>query len=310
VGRAIRKDRTDKTGIIIIPVFIQEGEDAEVALSSSRFEPIWAVLQALREHDDILADELDVLRYTIGRRGGINGTWPEKLVIDLPVSVGDEFVRSLKTRIVETTAASWHFWYGLLATYKEENGHVNVPTKTVFHGYRLASWVNIQRRAYKNGKLSTERIRLLEELGFIWDALETAWNKGYQQLVAYKEENGHVNVPGDTVLHGYTLGNWVTVQRDFYRRGRLSTERIRLLEELGFIWDALETAWNKGYQHLRAYKEENGHVNVPQVTVFHGYTLGSWVAFQRAFYKRGKLSAERILILEELGFNWGESRSS
>lgn len=41
VGRVIRKDkdRVDKLGTIVIPVFIDESEDADRVLSQSAFEP-------------------------------------------------------------------------------------------------------------------------------------------------------------------------------------------------------------------------------------------------------------------------------
>jgi len=64
-------NKEGKVGTITIPVFIGEGEDAETALSSSRFEPVWGVLRALRDHDDTLRGELDALRYELGRRGSI-----------------------------------------------------------------------------------------------------------------------------------------------------------------------------------------------------------------------------------------------
>ncbi len=46
----------------MIPVFIDESEDADHVLSQSAFEPVWQVLKALRVHDRRLADELDQLR--------------------------------------------------------------------------------------------------------------------------------------------------------------------------------------------------------------------------------------------------------
>ena len=47
-----------------------------------------------------------------------------------------------------------------------------------------------------------------------------------------------------------------------------STQRARnalkLLNELGFVWDPHEAAWQEGYEQLKLYLEENEHVMVPQ----------------------------------------------
>ena len=54
-----------------------------------------------------------------------------------------------------------------LREYKLEYKDCNVPTDCS-HSPKLRSWVNTQRQAYKRGKLSPERIKLLDDLGFRW----------------------------------------------------------------------------------------------------------------------------------------------
>lgn len=51
VGRAIRKSEDKTVGTIVIPVFIDTESDAETALNSSVFKPVWDVIKALRAHD-------------------------------------------------------------------------------------------------------------------------------------------------------------------------------------------------------------------------------------------------------------------
>ncbi len=67
VGRVIRKAAGKPLGTIVIPVLIDESEDADHILSQSAFEPVWQVLKALRAHDRRLDDELDQLRLSLGR---------------------------------------------------------------------------------------------------------------------------------------------------------------------------------------------------------------------------------------------------
>ncbi len=66
VGRAIRLSENKTMGTIVIPVFIEQTDNAEVALEASEFKPIWDVLEALKSHDERLSDELDQLRIELG----------------------------------------------------------------------------------------------------------------------------------------------------------------------------------------------------------------------------------------------------
>ena len=54
------------------------------------------------------------------------------------------------------------------------------------------------------------------------------------------------------------LGRWVSQQRQNHKKGTLSEERIRQLEEIGFEWSIrmsiLEKSWDLQYEKLKAYK--------------------------------------------------------
>jgi superfamily II DNA or RNA helicase len=309
VGRALRKSSANKVATITIPLFVEEGEDVATALSSSRFEPVWAVLQALRDHDDILAEELDTLRYELGRHPGIRCRLPDKIVISSPINVSDEFLQALETRIVDTTTSSWEFAFGVLVAYKAKEGHCDIPRKhPIKDGLSLGRWVNTQRTAKNRGKLSAECIQRLETIGFVWSGQEAQWGAAYQQLVAYKAEQGDCDVPVSyQTKDGFSLGTWVSSQRIAQKQeqGKLSLERFQRLEAEGFVWDPQEAQWGAAYQQLVAYKAEQGHCDVPRsYQTKDGLSLGDWVNNQRTFKKRGNLSAERIQRLETIGFVW------
>lgn len=112
----------------MIPVFIEQTEDAEEALEASDFKPIWDVLEALKSHDDRLSDELDQLRIDLGakRKRSIGAGDLTKIVFDLPTSVNEDFAQSLRAYLVAKTTESWMFWYGLLETFFKEHGHCRV----------------------------------------------------------------------------------------------------------------------------------------------------------------------------------------
>jgi len=86
---------------------------------------------------------------------------------------------------------------------------------------------------FKEGKLSKERIELLESIGFTWDTFEEEWQQRFQELKKFVEDNGHAN---PTKSHHSSLANWVSDRRKAFKKDKLSKERIELLESIGFKW--------------------------------------------------------------------------
>ncbi len=297
VGRAIRLSQNKTHGTIILPVFIDVGEDSEKKINESAFKPIWDVLNALKSHDNILAEELNSLRTEIGRSGNFKGEF-SKFSIDLPVTVGTKFIDSIKTRILEVTTKNWIQYYGLLQKYKNKFGDCRVPIHFRENDYNLGKWVSHQR--LQTHPLSTDKKNKLDNLGFIWDPNEDDWNQGYSTLLAYKNEYGDCRVSQKSKYRNIMLGAWVNTQRQNYEF--LSKEKRDKLSRINFIWNVIEHDWNYGLELLIRYKEEYGNIRVPQRFIYNKYQLGSWVSNQR--YKKEKLPKEKITKLDKLGFVW------
>jgi hypothetical protein len=103
----------------------------------------------------------------------------------------------------------------------------------------LRRWINKQREAYRAGMLSPQRQQRLEQIGFPWEApgqYDELWEQRFRQLLAFKEQFGHCNVPAKW-KNNVVFGCWAHAQRAFKRRGQLSDERIRRLTEIGFEWN-------------------------------------------------------------------------
>ena len=308
VGRAIRLSKDKKFGTIVLPVFIENDDDTVSSIESSKFKPVWDVINALKSHDDVLSFQLDQLRYRLGRHGGstVGEGDLDKIVFDLPATVDRSFAQILRTRLVEQTTETWEFWFGLLEAYIEKEGDALVPVSfKTGDGYRLGAWVNGNRS--KKTTMSPERIKRLDELeGWVWDALEAQWEEGYAALVDYVDRVGDARVldwykTGD----GYRLGGWVQSQRSGRGRPRLSAEQFKRLDELeGWVWDVLEAQWEEGYAALLEYIDRVGDARVPGgYETGDGYRLGLWVANQRS--RRASLSAERETRLKALpGWVW------
>ena len=108
-------------------------------------------------------------------------------------------------------------------------------------GFRLGSWLGTRRKDYKQGKLAEDRIKALEQLpGWTWDPLETDWIEGLGHLAKYVDEKGHARAPrGYVTEDGFRLGTWVRTRRSIYRKGQLTEDRIRALEQIpGWTWDS------------------------------------------------------------------------
>ena len=309
VGRAIRKAEDKTVGTVVIPVFVDESADPEDALESGEFDRVWQVLKALRAHDEVLAEELDDLRRQLGRRG-ISKSRPQKIVLDLPIKIGDQFVRAFDARLLTQTTARWEFWFGLLEQYVEDHGDADVPGVYEAHGYKLGQWVREQRQRKKPGHripLRPERARRLEALpGWTWQVQDSRWENGFAHLARYAELHKHTRVPPQHVEAGFQLGRWVMQQRYLDRHRGLSPDRRARLEALPeWSWDPQGDQWEERFQLLLRYVERNGHAAVPHPYVQDGFHLGKWVGNQHQSHSAGRLSQDRQARLEALpGWVW------
>ncbi len=132
------------------------------------------------------------------------------------------------------------------------------------------------------------------------------WEMGFQELLAYKAEYGHVSVPARCRrVSGFKLGQWVQQQGGERRRDKLSPDQIEQLEGLRFVLDVRNSSLVRGVEELRAYKAEHGNVLVPfKYQTIGRFKLGIWVSSQRVAKAQGKLSPDQIEQLEGLGFVW------
>ncbi|MBT7350803.1 hypothetical protein HN803_08580, partial [candidate division WWE3 bacterium] len=304
VGRAIRKSDNKTTGTIVLPVFIEDVNNAEESLQSGNFKPIWGVLNALKSHDETLSLELGQLRTNLGRQGagGSVGSLPDKIVFDLPKTVDKSFSDALKTIVIDKTTDSWEFWYGLLLSYFSENGDTLTSRKyKTSCGHSLGAWLGEQRRKKLSGVISIEREKKLNDLDFIWDVNEYRWSEGYEYLKQYVKENGNSLVSREFVTNKVKLGSWVRTQRHLETDKKLSQDRLQKLNNIGFIWDVNEYQWNEGYKHLKQYVKDNGNALVPSNYKVNGFSLGNWISNNR---QNISIAPDKSKKLNDLGFVW------
>jgi len=67
--------------------------------------------------------------------------------------------------------------------------------------------------------------------------LEETFENGFQETLRYKKRTGSPNAPEDyKTVDGYRLGIWQTNQRSKHKKGNLSSDRVKRLEDIGFTW--------------------------------------------------------------------------
>jgi hypothetical protein len=172
-----------------------------------------------------------------------------------------------------------------------------------------------EKRRPKQQRLSTDEYLSLRFRGYQTEA----WEQHLEDLLSFREREGHCSVP-HSHPENPALARWVKRQRYQYKvrvEGKTSTmtaSRIKVLEEIGFVWDSHLVAWQERLGDLRRYCAQHGNCEVP--THYQGNKkLASWVKCQRRQYKlyragrTSTMNAERVDILNKLEFSW-DMRSS
>lgn len=195
----------------------------------------------------------------------------------------------------------WTLRFSQLMKFKNDHGHCNVPQKYP-PDRRLGYWVHNVRTFWKKHRLRQDRIDQLTAAGFIWELREAEWQGMYAELRRFKEVHNSFLKPrrwkGDRLLE-----RWAHEQRKLYRKGQLDAQRFERLEQIGFNWDAQESSWEEMYSALLTYKQSYGNCDVPHRWPSNR-AFGNWVALQRTLSRKGKLSKERMIRLDHLGFRW------
>ncbi|MFF9063565.1 Helicase associated domain protein [Streptomyces sp. NPDC014882] len=237
IGRALRLNRDGSTKVarIIVPVFLEPGEDPTDMVASASFKPLVAVLQGLRSHDERLVEQLASRALTHGQRkvhlqrdedGRIVGAGGEGNGEDQEQDDTDAAAESallhfssprdaatiaafLRTRVYRPESLVWLEGYQALIRWRKENeitGVYAVPYDVEVEvgatkAFPLGRWVHQQRKALRAGELEDRRKVLLEapEAGMVWEPGEEAWENKLAALRSYRRATGHLAPRQDAV---------------------------------------------------------------------------------------------------------------
>ncbi len=130
----------------------------------------------------------------------------------------------------------WDTKFNRLLEYFNKTGYPGVPLDTEDHD--IESWINIQRREYRENNMKTDRKAKLEAIGFSWkgDLNLRKWHSKFERLKAYKKTHGHVHVQKEDDEELY---NWIVKHRTGMRKN-LSKDQIKKLKSIGFVFKCLQ----------------------------------------------------------------------
>nr|WP_311314993.1 Helicase associated domain protein [Streptomyces sp. TML10] len=234
IGRALRpnQDGSTKVARIIVPVFLEPGEDPTDMVASASFKPLVAVLQGLRSHDERLVEQLASRTLTSGKRKVHIRRDEDGRIVTAGGEVGEDqehddtdaaaestllhfstprdaatIAAFLRTRVYRPESLVWLEGYQALLRWRRKNqitGLHAMPYDTeteagVTEAFPLGRWVHQQRRVYRVGELDPHRKMLLDEAGMVWEPGDEAWENKLAVLRSYRRAHGHLAPRRDAV---------------------------------------------------------------------------------------------------------------
>jgi hypothetical protein len=101
------------------------------------------------------------------------------------------------------------------------------------------------------------------------------WMKVYNtQILPYFNKHGH--------LASHPNKGWVTYQRNKYKEGTMDAEKVRLLTEVGIVFNPNQFRFDLNILAVKEYKLISGMKSVPNTAVHKGVKVGQFVARLRS----------------------------
>ena len=177
------------------------------------------------------------------------------------------------------------------------------------------------QRLYANGegeKIVAERFEVIEQVHNcrvlfeqLENSLSSTWDHYFAAASTYYAEHGNLKVPlRYKTPGGLSLGDWVQTQRQIRKGkrtfGTLTQQQIERLDGIGMVWETRsETAWTKGLEAARRYRQQYGDLQVPSAYKdADGFALGNWIRNTRSRFGSGGLKESQIRELDALGMVW------
>ncbi|MFD9293166.1 Helicase associated domain protein [Streptomyces sp. NPDC060030] len=307
IGRGLRQDPGEgKVSRIIVPVFLEPGEDPSDMMASPSYRSLVAVLQGLRAHDSRVIERM-ALSTTTAR-----GQATSVVALD-PVQEDTDHddVQEDDTDDIEAAASTKEGTDEKTAQAAAEDG-TDDDTAEEEHPGAGVPLLRFSLPRDPGAVALFLRTRVLQPDSEVWLS-------GYNALRTWVREHSDAQVPLDASVElgddggTYALGAWVSEQRRAFRLGTMKAWRADLLNEVGMVWSVADAGFWKNLTAARAYHAVHGTLAAPKDAVVQGVAVGQWLANLRKTGGLGK-DADRATLrraaLEGIDPDWNPNWSA
>ena len=249
--------------------------------------------------------------------------------------------------VIKNPEEEWKKQFLLAQKYYEHHGNLYIPrnfkTNNGYEfdneGIKLGDWIITQRRTYKSGKISTERIEKLNSIHMIWslrsmskkivslclklninvelniDVLENLSFREFYIKVSFLLEN-NMDITKEGILHEiFSMSSTnlkakygVSVEELFILHSEKNKTKPKKGKKEGVDLGTNEK-WQEAYELAKKYYEHYGDLKIEKTFTTqdgihydeNGFKLGVWITYQRERYSKDMLSVYRINKLNEIG---------
>lgn len=171
IGRALRNrgQVKKKHGYILVPILIEKnsGESVSEAIKRTDFDKVAEIINAIKEHDDEIAQIIQEAIISNGRGKGITKRIRKELsdFIDIshPEISKDKLFNSITTKIINHLTTDWDLKIAELLNFKNKFKTFDVYSKPKY--INLKKWIVDIRYRWRLGQLYNFQIKQLEEIG-------------------------------------------------------------------------------------------------------------------------------------------------
>ena len=259
VGRALRKKKGKKLGLIVVPIYHSKKDEVENSISSGSFKNLLQVIRSLCDQDERLQDEINFIAFGKGKRKSskidiISSSFLEEQDKIILEGFEEKLRNSLFDQIIDKSSNNWDLWFLNFKNYLESNNQ-EYPTKK--DDKELYNWIANQRNRKKNDTLKNEELRKLHSINFVWSIIEWKWERMYSQFQEYAKGNVFPPCQG---IDDEELVKWHKYQTNCIKENKIiSKEQKRrfLLINNRFEGPSSRKKWFEPYNELVKFRQEN-----------------------------------------------------